>query len=439
MITRPTMNSRRTVASGLALGLVLLGGLQPAAAVTQIESTYGGQSPWFSAELNSQSVTGVGQYRGGMSNILNPAALALASGLRLDLGFNADHHEEDRFQNLYDSFDNVVAEAAIASNQNTWWGSGFAFAGQLEADPLPVAFGLSLADRYPYAYRFEEELRDPDVFSSPRDGILEQRTHEVTGTLRQLSLGLAAAPASWLSLGVALHYAFGERSETWSVRDFDTDAGDDSYNNGNVWDLSGVNATFGLQGQVTERLSLGLAYETRLTVEGDYKVSTFSAGDEAPTESSRLEFLTYPAYWRFGGAFYPRSDPRTVFTAEVVYSDWTDLDDSRWRDDEKPFMQDVVDMRIGLQHTFYNEFDLRFGFRRYDSYNDDEGGNSIFSVGGGFPVVAGQLSVSIEMNKQQVMLEHIFDYPDDDEFVTEPVARVDDMRFRFGLGWAREF
>ena len=96
-------------------------------------------------------------------------------------------------------------------------------------------------------------------------------------------------------------------------------------------------------------------------------------------------------------------------------------------------------MRIGLQHTFYNEFDLRFGFRRYDSYNDDEGGNSIFSVGGGFPVISGQLSVSIEMNKQQIISEHIFDYPDDGEFVTEPVARVDDMRFRFGLGWAREF
>ena len=31
----------------------------------------------------------------------------------------------------------------------------------------------------------------------------------------------------------------------------------------------------------------------------------------------------------------------------------------------------MVDVRIGVQHTFYNGTDLRFGFRRYDSYADE--------------------------------------------------------------------
>jgi hypothetical protein len=438
MTIRATKEHRSAPALCLAVGLILLAGLQPAAAVTQIESTYGGQSPWFSAELNGQSVTGAAMYRGGFSNLLNPAGVARATGLRVDLGFNATHHEEDRFVELYDTFGSFVDDAAIASNQNTWWGGGYALAYQLENEDVPVGIALSLVDRYPFAYRFEEELRDPDVFSSPRDRILENRRYEVSGTIRQLSLGLAAEPWRWLAFGASLHYAFGDRQEAWDVRDFDTNDGDDSYNHATSWDLSGVNATFGLQSQVSDRVRLGVAYETRLNLDGDFSTSQFNAGDAAPADTTFWANLRYPEYWRFGGTFHPRSDPRTVFTLDVIYADWSKLQDSRLGD-QQPHLQEVVDFRVGLQHTFYNDFDLRFGFRRYDSYADDEGGNSVFGIGGGFPVVGGQLSASIELNKQQVRLEHIFEYPDDDDFVTDPEARVDDLRFRFGLGWAREF
>ena len=59
------------------------------------------------------------------------------------------------------------------------------------------------------------------------------------------------------------------------------------------------------------------------------------------------------------------------------------------------------------------------------------------SIGAGFPVLQGQLSVSLELNKQQVNSPHIFGYPAD--FVSEEEARVDDLRTRLGLGWSRVF
>jgi hypothetical protein len=419
------------------LGILLALPATPAGAVTEIESTYGSLSPWYSAELNGQSVTGAAQYRGGMSNLLNPAGLALATGVRADLGINADHHEEERFVPLFDSFDNVVDDVSIASNQNTWWGAGYALAAQLDPGPLPVVVGLSLVDRYPFAYRFEEELRDPDPFASPRDRILEEREYEVSGTVRQLSLGLAAAPSSVVSLGASIHYAFGDHTARWNVRDNDPSGGDGSYNTEAAWDLNGVNATFGVQVRAGERVRLGVAYETSLNVDGDHRFETFAAGDSAATVVESAQSMTYPAYWRFGAAFYPRSDPRTVFTADLVYSDWTKLEDSRWSADARPSLNKVYDVRIGLQHTFYNDFDLRFGFRRYENYNQTSGGNSIFSLGAGFPVLQGELSVSLELNKQQVDSPHIFGYPAD--FVSEEEARVDDLRTRLGLGWSRVF
>jgi opacity protein-like surface antigen len=437
MTTRVTKNDRRTVTAILAALLVLGAITTSADAVPQIESTYGGQSPWYQAEINALGATGAAGFRGGMSTILNPAGLARVEHFRYDIGLNASHHEEDRFMPVFDSFDNRVVDMAIASNQNTWWNAGFAMAGRLESEPIPLCFGLSLADRYPFAYRFEEELRDPSPFSDPRDRILEERLYEVKGTLRTLSMGLATELAQRYALGVSIHAAFGERQETWRVRDRHLADGDQSYDDRSAWSLGGFNATFGAQARVSDRVTLGVAYETRLEVDGDYETSSFAAGDTVRTEASELETLRYPAYWRFGGAFYPRSDPRTAFTVDVVYSDWAKLEDSRLGQDGELRLEEVVDVRIGLEHTFYNEMDLRFGFRRYDSYADDLGGNSVWSAGGGFPVLEGEFSLSVEMNKLQSYEPHIFGYPED--YVAEDEARVDDRRVRVGVSWSREF
>ncbi len=372
-----------------------------------------------------------------MSTILNPAGLAWTTKVRADLGVSMTHHEENRFMPVFDSFESYVTDMAIASNQNTWLGTGFAVAVPLSVLDFPLAVGLSLADRYPYDYTFEEEFRDPDTFSSPRDRILEERAYEVDGTLRTLSFGFATAALNdRVSAGASLHYAFGTREESWLLRDNDLDDGDQSYDNRQEWDLSGVNATFGVQGKVTDRLTLGVAYETRLEVDGDYDVTTFAAGDEAPVQTTTTETIKYPAFWRFGAAFYPRSEPRTVLTVDVVYSDWEDLEDSREGDRE--ILNDVIDVRVGLEHTFHNDMRMRFGFRRYDSYADEEGGNSVFSGGAGFPVAGGEVSLSLELNKLQSYETHVFGYPGD-PYVADDIARVDDSRVRIGIGWSREF
>jgi len=435
MMTR-TILPRTTVALlGCALVLAASG---PVAAVPQIESTYGGQSPWYGGEINALGGTGGAVGRGAMSNVLNPAGLASVQGIRLDVGMAAALHEEDRFMPVFDSFDSYVTDMAIASNQNTWLGGSFGLAMRLADAPVPIAAGISLVERYPYRYRFEEEIRDPSPFSDPRDRIIEERAYEVDGVLRTLSLGVGAdVLPGQLSVGAAVHYGFGDRDESWIVRDNRLADGDQSSDLRHAWDLSGVHATFGIQGQPHERVRLGVAFETRLEVDGDYAVTQFAAGDTVATvteSTESTESLKYPAIWRFAAAFFPRSDPRTVLYTDIVYADWEDLEDSRGA---TGIVQDVLDVRLGLEHTFYNDFSLRFGFRRYDSYADEEGGNSVFSGGAGFPIAGGELSVSLELNKLQSYQPHIFAYPED--YVADEEARVDDLRTRVGLSWAREF
>ncbi len=54
---------------------------------------------------------------------------------------------------------------------------------------------------------------------------------------------------------------------------------------------------------------------------------------------------------------------------------WSELADSRNPGYDNPMnLQDTFDVRIGLEHRFYNNMPLRFGFRRFDSYLDRETG-----------------------------------------------------------------
>ena len=160
----------------------------------------------FAVILGKEVFGGVGY------NIFNPALLSDATGYRLDGGVMLDQEHEDRFQPLFDSFDSWVTDAAIASNRHHYWQTGFAAAGRIQAFDFPLALGLSLADRYPFSYTFDEELLNPSPFppgsgEPARDQLIEERQRDVSGTLRTLSLGAGADVTDRISVGAAVHYA----------------------------------------------------------------------------------------------------------------------------------------------------------------------------------------------------------------------------------------
>ncbi len=420
---------------GALTALVLWACAATSGAVPQIESGYGGQNAFLLPEINAMGGTGVTLYRGGMSGLLNPAMLTAETGLRLDLALSLDHEDEDRFQPLFDTFDSYVTDVAIASNRHDFWGAGFAFAGRVTDGDYPLVMSLSLADRYAFAYAFEEEIRDPDSGNSPRDQILEDRSYEVEGTLRDLSLGVATEVLPGYSLGVGVNYAFGSRDEIWSRRYYDTP--DSSYVRTEQWDLSGVNATVGLRIRLSQRIDLGVAYETPLTADGDLE----SGYDGEPTATESAE-VRYPGEYRVGIAVRPRNDPRTTIAAEIAYREWSELEDSRTPGADD--LEDVLDVRLGVEHTFTNAMGMLFGFGHYDSYLDREAGTSAFTGGVRAPLGAGALVVSLELSKVSSHQPHIFPYPDGVDGFGNPVtggptARVEDTRLRLGLGYSRSF
>jgi hypothetical protein len=446
--------------------LLVLAVAGPAWSVPFIMAEYGDQMPWLGSDINAMGGTGAALYRGGMSNIFNPAFLAVETSNRLDAGLSLDQEHEDRFQPLYDTFDNVVTDMAIASNRHHYWQTGFGLVLHDASAGIPLSVGLSLADRYPYSYTFDEEVRDPTPFGSPsepRDSIIENRQLKMTGTLRAASLGVGGNLADWLSLGGALHYAFGTRTETVNRRVYDESYYDDDLTGLDrkyESNMSGINFTVGLRAKVSDRVEIGVAYENPLTASGSsevlYNETHVDTNNDLFFEGRTVEdaYYRYPQIIRGGFTFYPQTDPKTVFTAEVEYIPWEKFEDSRYLGptefknfedgetlevemDGSLNLEKTVDVRIGLEHTFYNGVPVRFGFRHLTSYQDKEADSTVFTGGTGMPLGGGLISLSVELMKITSYQEQIdiFPYPDDGDFYAEDLFRFEDTRFRIGASY----
>ena len=427
-MTCKTSHERR---AGVLLALVLLlAGAGSAVAGQVPDVRYGQAESFLHPEIDGMGGTGTAVFHGGFATVTNPALLSAAAGWRVDGGAALSQDHEDRFQPLYDSFNSYVTDTAIASNRHHFFDSGFAVARSLGG---PFAMGASLTTAYAYDYEFGEELRDPDSFADPRDRILEERVWKLDGSLRDAAAGLSWQVGPHVALGAAFHYVFGTIDDDRDRRFFLSP--EDSYSDHASWDADGIRATYGVLIDAGTRLDLRFAVTTPMDVSGDVTTISATASPDTVVGSVVGRKVRYPKQFRAGLAYYPRSRPRTVFAADVVWTEWSELADDA-APDQRP-LEDTMDVRLGVRHTFYNGVPVTFGFRRVDSYADNAAGTSMFTGGVGIPYQQGMFSVDVELSKVTSVQEHVFPYPAG--YSTAPTARVESTRFRVSAGFRYQF
>ena len=428
---KPRITDRSLAAGLLLTAAVLIGAVRPAGAVPFLDSVYGSQAAFYLPEINGMGGTGTALYHGAISNVFNPALLVREEGQRLDLALSIELETEDRYVPLFDSFDSRVTDTVIASNRHSYFAGGLGYAHRL-ATGRPVTLALSVTDRYDFQYDFEDELRDPSGFSDPRDRILAERAHRVDGNLWFLSGGAGVSVSRAIALGVAVNYAFGSREQVRTERDFDDPS--ESLNEKETFDMDGVDFVLGALIHASDRLEIGFSWEPPLIVSGNFLTeTTYGVAPDSIHSASGDGRVDYPHIFSGGFTYRPRNAPRTVFTADAVFSKWSDLEDNRLPDGN-PRLEDTWDFRVGLQHTFYNKVPVRFGFRQLDSYADREAKSIFFTAGLGMPFAGGLFDFSFELGKIVSDQEHLFAYPVAGFDVTE-TARVEDTRMRFGVGY----
>ncbi len=428
--------------TALLVGVAVLLGAQSvgaqATASPALNVRYGDPAASLAPDVDAMAGTGVALYRGGFSNVINPACLTDERGRRADAAVALTQIHEDRFQPLYDTFNSYIADTGIASSRNHFFGTGFALAGHMELGWKPMAVALSLTERYAFDYGFSEQVLQPDPGAAQRDGPLEDRSVEVGGALRALSGGAAVQITPRISLGLAAHYGYGTRDQTTKRRLYQTPTA--SRFEDATYEMEGLNFTFGARVHVGERLDLGFAYESPMAVTGDTNVkTTLGTAADSVMAVGGTAGVDYPRCFRAGLAYRPRSSPRTVFTVDAAVRKWTQLTDSRLSGDNPLILQDAWDVRFGLEHTFYNGLPVRFGFRRLDSYEDREAGASFYTAGVGVAAVGGMVNVAAQLSKTTSIRPHWFPYPTASNIVAGDLARVEETSFRVSVGFTRDF
>lgn len=422
------MRSMRTV---LAMAIVLWIGAGAAHATTFLDTGFGTPRGGSTARSLAMGSTGISLRQGSDALILNPAALVPGlQGLQLDLTGTLLHTSEDRLVPLYDSFDSYVDDAVVALNRNVYGNAEGGAVWRLPSEH-PMAIGVGFFNRYEFAYDYFEEARDPDSQSQPRDRIIEEREIAVEGSLWSVSAGYGAEIVPRVQFGLAGHRYFGEPKRTVAIVNYDTDSRESDTVEQS---LGGWGWSVGAWGRPSERIDLGVSFEGPFSVDGDYlhQQQTVTGTADTTTTTALSRSIDYPGALRFGFTYHPRNRLNANFAVEFERRFWESLDTptaSVFGDSLR--LRDTWDLRVGLEHVFYNDLPLRLGFRYLENYADSESARSIYSVGMGYRLGRLGLDVTGMYARQTSRQPFLFDpsygafpAPGSDQRVEDSVTQV---------------
>jgi hypothetical protein len=379
-----------------ALALTL--GTGTAGALTILDAGFGSPQGGAGPRSLAMGSTGASLHQGSQGLFFNPATLLPETRWgEVDLTLGVAQATEDRSVPLWDSFNSYVDDTIVATNHNRYGNATGGAIMRLPGTDMSIAVGLY--DRYDFKYDYYEEYRNP-AGTDPvgdRDQILQERSIQEKGALRSLSAGYSAEIAHRVQLGFAMHRDTGDPSREIQRVNYQTRA--DTVDTVDQ-ELRGWGWSVGAWGRPTERVDVGVSFEGPFSVDGNYTARHILSGTVA-SETSMDRSVDYPGTLRFGATYHPRNQLRTTFAVEMERRFWESLDSpvaSVFGDTLQ--VRDTWDLRVGLEHVFYNDLPVRFGFRYLENYADPESDRSIFSAGVGYHAAGFNFDVTGLLHRQ---------------------------------------
>jgi len=400
------MRSMRILGATLtALALTL--GTGTASALTILDAGFGSPNGGASPRSQAMGSTGAALYQGSQGLFFNPATLMPETQWgAVDFTLGVSQANEDRLVPLWDSFNSYVDDTIVASNRNRYGTLNGGAILRLPSTAMALAVGVF--DRYDFQYDYYEEFRNPSGTdpAADRDRIIELRTIGQDGTLRSLSAGYSAELFGRMKLGLAAHRYTGEPSR--EVRQVNYQTSTTTVTRVEQ-ELDGWGWSLGGWGQPTERMDIGVSFEGAFSLDGSQStLSSVTGSPDVTTAGNRS--VDYPGTLRFGAAYHPRNRLRTTFVVEMERRFWESLDSpvtSVFGDTLQ--VQDTWDLRVGLEHVFYTNLPVRFGFRYLQNYADTESERAIYSAGVGYRAAGFAFDVTGLLHRQTSRQEFLFD------------------------------
>lgn len=307
----------------------------------------------------------------------NPALAINSDGV---LSFNAGTRlynlEEDRAFPYYDNFEGFVDYGSYYFQSN-WYGSYY---GQLVYAPdftdlMNLHISTGFMPFMDFNYDYFEEVRSTGF----DDGLLAYNIIENEGMLSLVPLNIALQPLENLSVGVGVGLLTGDvtyyehiESKNLALSEIDT-----TINVNNELDGNPVLLSAGFNYQVNERLTLGATFRSAYTVKTKASLKYGAVTDTTGLGRS----VDYPE--RIGVGFDYRFE--NILAARLMvdyyYEFWSDFKDS-WNEDIN--FDDTYNIRVGVEHIFFDDIPFRAGFNYGTMREDKSLTRTVLSVGSGY-------------------------------------------------------
>lgn len=346
----------------------------------------------------------------------NPALLASCDRPQVAGVYRFNSIEEDWSFPAHDSFDAVLGYTTYSRNSNIYHRGAIGICSGVIPDALGFSFGCALVPGYDFTYDFYEEIRDRSTASVPTDKVIAQGFVESEGEIRALALGLGRTVAHGLSVGASVERLFGDFDIEARLSDVDTSKvqcwdepqteTSDTFSSSNV---SGMRMRIGGVYSIDKRFEVAASAVTGCELEGDFSTSSvggllgFLPRKEDEGGSYKVK---YPASYALGVTFRPRNVLLTVIEADVVFTEWSSADNEALEDLS---LEDVYEWHIGVEHVFYNQQALRFGFIYKGSPVDEETSETAFTVGSGFAAYGFAVDASARVGWREYRHSDLFD------------------------------
>ncbi len=397
---------RRLTAATAVIALVALAGSAGAFTLAEWER-YGYMISTYDARSLAMGGAGLASIDGAAGMVLNPALLGKTDGVDVAVTGLIVLAEESRETPLHDSFDGIIGYNTYALNNTVYdrYVGAVAFnpASELTDFEWAPVVAVGYGPCIDMSYSYHVQYRDPDFQTEPADKVLYDYYIEGDGGVSGFSVGLGqeVTPDVYVGIGVDFLHGDYEVSERWV---YPADSSEEDVRNYAEFNrVSGTRFTLGVLCEQLHRVDLAAVYRAPFTLSGDYGVRS---EDPEAVLAGNFEY-GYPGELAVGVEYHPRNLLLTTVSCDVEYTRWSDLtDDLRTGD---PDLDDTFTYRLGVEHGFFDDSLLRFGFLYQPSYVDEGNTTAAFSVGLGLDVVG----VRVDIGGQVGLREYDMDTEND--------------------------
>ncbi len=343
--------------------------------------------------------------------LMNPASLTGQRRPQVAATYRLGFLEESRSLPVYDSFDALLGYEVYSMNSNIDQGVAFGIASGRMPRLLDLCLGVVYSPIYDFRYQFAEEVRDRNSSSVPTDTLIANNFVEGTGTIDVVSFGVARDIGQKVSGGVSIDYLFGDYDLTSRVAW--RGSGGETRDAITASNISGLRWRAGLSFRPTMRVEVGFSVTSKAELKGDFAVDgNDQLLSNLPVAVDTLSYkltdgsITYPSNYYLGVSFRPRNELLTTLEAGVKYVRWSEFQNDALG---QLNLSDIYEWHLGLEHVFYNNRALRFGFIYRTTPQDKEIAEAAATIGSNIEVGSFNVDVAGKVEWKDYRYPDLFD------------------------------